>query len=117
VACSNGRPAKVIEDILKSTLEKIPAKFILLVDSSGQLVNVVGDTVILKRLHWIIDCSGYCSQPGITRLIGKSRSFRCVKGRRALSLIIEEASHTMSFITLFHVMFPSDGRVIDPNMC
>jgi hypothetical protein len=35
---------KVIEDILKSTLEKIPAKFILLVDSSGQLVNVVGDT-------------------------------------------------------------------------
>jgi hypothetical protein len=94
---------KVIEDILKSTLEKIPAKFILLVDSSGQLVNVVGETGSIETaaLGSLIAADIAASQE-ITRLIGEKQEFPMVlrEGER-YHLIIEEAGHNMAFITLF----------------
>jgi hypothetical protein len=94
---------KVIEDILKNTLENIPAKFILLVDSSGQIVNIVGDTgeIETAALGSLIAADIAASQE-ITRLIGEEQDFPMVlrEGER-YHLIIEEAGHNMSFITLF----------------
>jgi hypothetical protein len=94
---------RVIEDILKNTLENIPAKFILLVDSSGQIVNIVGDTgsIETSALGSLIAADIAASQE-ITRLIGEEQNFPMVlrEGER-FHLIIEEAGPTMSFITLF----------------
>jgi hypothetical protein len=94
---------KIIEEILKSTLENIPAKFILLVDSSGQIVNIVGDTgnIETSALGSLIAADIAASQE-ITRLIGEEQEFPMVlrEGER-YHLIIEEAGHNMAFITLF----------------
>ncbi|MBN2257819.1 MAG: hypothetical protein JW704_08340 [Anaerolineaceae bacterium] len=94
---------KVIDEILKGTLENIPAKFIMLVDSSGQLVNVVGDTgsIEVAALGSLIAADIAASQE-ITRMIGEEQDFPMVlrEGER-YHLIIEEASSRMSFITLF----------------
>lgn len=94
---------KNIEDILKNTLENIPAKFIILVDSSGQLVNVVGDTGTIETaaLGSLIAADIAASQE-ITRMIGEKQQFQMVlrEGER-YHLIIEEAGQRMSFITLF----------------
>ncbi|MGA9399067.1 MAG: hypothetical protein WBV22_12500 [Anaerolineaceae bacterium] len=94
---------KAIEVILKSTLENIPAKFILLVDSSGQLVNVVGDTGTIETaaLGSLIAADIAASQE-ITRLIGEEQVFQMVlREGEHYHLIIEEAGPRMSFITLF----------------
>lgn len=94
---------KAIEEVLKSTLENIPAKFILLVDSSGQLVNVVGDTgsIEVAALGSLIAADIAASQE-ITRMIGEEQAFPMIlREGEKYHLIIEEASSRMSFITLF----------------
>jgi hypothetical protein len=94
---------KAIDEILKGTLENIPAKFIILVDSSGQLVNIVGETGSIETaaLGSLIAADIAASQE-ITRLIGQEQNFPMIlrEGER-FHLIIEEASSRMSFITLF----------------
>ncbi len=94
---------KAIDEILKNTLENIPAKFILLVDSSGQLVNVVGDTGSIETaaLGSLIAADIAASQE-ITRLIGEEQLFQMVlREGEHYHLIIAEAGSRMAFITLF----------------
>ncbi|HEX2980741.1 MAG TPA: roadblock/LC7 domain-containing protein [Anaerolineaceae bacterium] len=103
-------PSQIIafEKELASLLERIPAKFILLVDVSGQPVTVVGDHgfVDTTALGSLIAADLAASQE-IARMTGEFQDFQMIlrEGEKS-HIIISEAGKFLTFLVQFSKEVP-----------
>jgi hypothetical protein len=92
-----------IEKELASLLEAVPAKMILLVDTSGQLVSAVGDVreIDTTGLGSLIAGDLAASQM-IARMTGEFQEFQMIlrEGERS-HMVISEAGHHLTFLVQF----------------
>lgn len=94
---------EAIENNLTTLLDAVPARMILLVDTSGQLVSAVGEMrgIDTTGLGSLIAGDLAASQE-IARLTGEFQEFQMIlrEGERS-HLIISEAGHHLIFIAQF----------------
>jgi predicted regulator of Ras-like GTPase activity (Roadblock/LC7/MglB family) len=92
-----------IEKELAGLLEAVPAKMILLVDTSGQLVSAAGDVreIDTTGLGSLIAGDLAASQM-IARMTGEFQEFQMIlrEGERS-HMIISEAGHHLTFLVQF----------------
>lgn len=92
-----------IESCLNTLLDAVPARMILLVDTSGQLVSAVGEirNIDTTGLGSLIAGDLAASQE-IARLTGEFQEFQMIlrEGERS-HLIISEAGHHLIFMVQF----------------
>ncbi len=97
-----------IQGTLERLMEAVPARLILLVDTSGQLVTSVGEShdMDLTGLGSLLAGDLAASQE-IARMTGEFQEFQMVlrEGERS-HMIISEAGHHLVFLVLFSKEVP-----------
>ncbi len=92
-----------IQDSLNRLLEFIPARFILLVDTSGQLVTTAGDKgVIDPSILGSLIAADLAASQEIARLTGEFQDYQMIlrEGDRT-NIIISEAGKNLALLVLF----------------